>query len=86
MRYLALLLLVVIVTGCAIGMRTPPAPRAFCEGYHVVLPGEYLGQIMIPVRDGLSIIRPLLAGDTVCMRRRPARPPQIPEFPDSAKP
>lgn len=86
MTRLALLCLALTVTSCAIGMRTPAHSHPFCEGGHLVLPGDYLGQVAIPIRSGLSVVRPLLAGDTVCMKRPPAKPPEIPVFPDSAKP
>lgn len=86
MKRIIVVPLLLLMTSCAIGMRTPAHSHPFCEGGHVILPGEYLGQVAIPIRSGLSVIRPLLAGDTVCMRRKPMPPPTLPVFPDSTLP
>lgn len=88
MNPLAAVTIAALVSACAAGMRTPAHAHPFCESGHVVLPGEYLGTVGLRSRDG-SIVRvvPLLAGDTVCLRRKPVPPPPLPPaFADSAKP
>lgn len=89
MKSLALLVMA-LTASCSLGMRQPAHSHPFCEGGHLVLPGQYVGAVAIPIRRGEPpIVRPLIAGDTVCLRRPPAPPPRVasmPQFPDSTKP
>lgn len=76
---LLVVVLAVAITSCSMGMRTPAHTHQFCEDGFLVLPGQVMGRVGIQIRDEVHI-RPLIAGDTICLKRSPNVSDTIPEL------